>query len=129
MARGFRRALAPSLARRARANTLLLAQANSALSLRNHFGAIKRAAISINGGKPIKESRDVDLPLAAQHFFYHAGWADKLGWALRAACTARSTSVSSATATLASARPVAGLRVTNVSPECGSTNSPPMNNP
>ena len=43
-----------SLARRARANTLLLAQANSALSLRNHFGAIKRAAISINGGKPIE---------------------------------------------------------------------------
>jgi len=33
---------------------------------------------SMNGGKPIKESRDVDLPLAAAHFFYHAGWADKL---------------------------------------------------
>src|SRR3984885_3660091 len=29
-------------------------------------------------GKPIKESRDVDIPLAAAHFFYHAGWADKL---------------------------------------------------
>src|SRR5690348_9462451 len=32
---------------------------------------------SLNGGKPIKESRDVDLPLAAAHFFYYAGWADK----------------------------------------------------
>jgi len=36
---------------------------------------------SMNGGKPIKESRDVDIPLAAAHFFYHAGWADKLEWA------------------------------------------------
>src|SRR5438132_2619315 len=36
---------------------------------------------SINGGKPIRESRDVDLPLAAAHFFYYAGWADKLGYA------------------------------------------------
>ncbi len=36
---------------------------------------------SLNGGKPIKESRDVDLPLAAAHFFYYAGWADKLGFA------------------------------------------------
>lgn len=33
---------------------------------------------TIDGGKPIRESRDVDIPLAAQHFFYHAGWADKL---------------------------------------------------
>jgi aldehyde dehydrogenase (NAD+) len=36
---------------------------------------------SMDGGKPIKESRDVDLPLAAAHFFYYAGWADKLGYA------------------------------------------------
>ena len=36
---------------------------------------------SINGGKPIKESRDVDVPLAVAHFFYHAGWADKLAYA------------------------------------------------
>jgi aldehyde dehydrogenase (NAD+) len=36
---------------------------------------------SMNGGKPIKESRDVDVPLAAAHFFYHAGWADKLDYA------------------------------------------------
>jgi aldehyde dehydrogenase (NAD+) len=36
---------------------------------------------SMNGGKPIKESRDVDVPLAAAHFFYHAGWADKLAYA------------------------------------------------
>ena len=35
----------------------------------------------MNGGKPIKESRDVDLPLAAAHFFYYAGWADKLEYA------------------------------------------------
>ena len=33
---------------------------------------------TMDGGKPIKESRDVDIPLAAQHFFYYAGWADKL---------------------------------------------------
>ena len=33
---------------------------------------------SLDNGKPIKESRDVDIPLAAAHFFYHAGWADKL---------------------------------------------------
>jgi aldehyde dehydrogenase (NAD+) len=36
---------------------------------------------SLDNGKPIKESRDVDVPLAAAHFFYHAGWADKLGFA------------------------------------------------
>ncbi len=36
---------------------------------------------TIDGGKPIKESRDVDLPLVAAHFFYHAGWADKLKYA------------------------------------------------
>ena len=36
---------------------------------------------SIDGGKPIRESRDVDLPLVAQHFFYYAGWADKLAYA------------------------------------------------
>jgi len=36
---------------------------------------------SLNNGKPIRESRDVDIPLAAAHFFYHAGWADKLEFA------------------------------------------------
>ena len=36
---------------------------------------------TIDGGKPIKESRDVDVPLAAAHFFYYAGWADKLDYA------------------------------------------------
>ncbi|GHJ50320.1 aldehyde dehydrogenase [Catellatospora sp. TT07R-123] len=36
---------------------------------------------SLNNGKPIKESRDVDVPLAAAHFFYYAGWADKLPYA------------------------------------------------
>ncbi|MCC6404712.1 MAG: aldehyde dehydrogenase family protein [Fimbriimonadaceae bacterium] len=36
---------------------------------------------SMDGGKPIRESRDVDIPLAAAHFFYYAGWADKLEYA------------------------------------------------
>ena len=36
---------------------------------------------TMDNGKPIRESRDVDVPLAAAHFFYHAGWADKLGYA------------------------------------------------
>ena len=36
---------------------------------------------SLDGGKPIRESRDVDLPLSAAHFFYYAGWADKLEYA------------------------------------------------
>ncbi|HLQ22706.1 MAG TPA: aldehyde dehydrogenase family protein [Gemmatimonadales bacterium] len=36
---------------------------------------------SIDNGKPIKETRDVDIPLAAAHFFYYAGWADKLDYA------------------------------------------------
>ena len=35
---------------------------------------------TMDGGKPIRESRDVDIPLAAAHFFYHAGWADKLAY-------------------------------------------------
>ncbi|MFJ8600698.1 aldehyde dehydrogenase family protein [Streptomyces shenzhenensis] len=37
---------------------------------------------SLDNGKPIKETRDVDIPLAAAHFFYYAGWADKLPFAL-----------------------------------------------
>ncbi len=36
---------------------------------------------TMDGGKTIKESRDIDIPLAAAHFFYHAGWADKLSYA------------------------------------------------
>ncbi|NHA66722.1 aldehyde dehydrogenase family protein [Phycicoccus flavus] len=36
---------------------------------------------TLDNGKPIKESRDVDIPLVAAHFFYHAGWADKLSYA------------------------------------------------
>ncbi|MEX0326984.1 MAG: aldehyde dehydrogenase family protein [Puniceicoccaceae bacterium] len=36
---------------------------------------------SMDGGKPIRESRDVDIPLVAAHFFYYAGWADKLDYA------------------------------------------------
>jgi aldehyde dehydrogenase (NAD+) len=41
------------------------------------FAAIE----SLDGGKPIREARDVDVPLAAAHFFYYAGWADKLDYA------------------------------------------------
>ena len=36
---------------------------------------------TLDGGKPIRESRDIDIPLAAAHFFYYAGWADKLEYA------------------------------------------------
>jgi len=36
---------------------------------------------TIDSGKPVRVTRDGDLPLAAAHFFYHAGWADKLGYA------------------------------------------------
>ena len=36
---------------------------------------------TMDGGKPIRESRDVDIPLAIAHFFYYAGWADKLEYA------------------------------------------------
>jgi aldehyde dehydrogenase (NAD+) len=39
-------------------------------------------AESMDGGKPIKESRDFDVPMTAAHFFYHAGWADKLEYAM-----------------------------------------------
>jgi acyl-CoA reductase-like NAD-dependent aldehyde dehydrogenase len=36
---------------------------------------------SMNNGKPIRESRDIDIPLVAAHFFHYAGWADKLDYA------------------------------------------------
>ena len=36
---------------------------------------------TMDNGKPIRETRDIDIPLAAAHFFYHAGWADKLKYA------------------------------------------------
>ncbi|HYN52444.1 MAG TPA: aldehyde dehydrogenase family protein [Thermoleophilaceae bacterium] len=39
-------------------------------------------AESMDGGKPIRESRDIDVPLAAAHFFYYAGWADKLAYGM-----------------------------------------------
>ena len=42
---------------------------------------------SMDGGKPIRESRDIDIPLAAAHFFYYAGWADKLDYAFPGANT------------------------------------------
>jgi aldehyde dehydrogenase (NAD+) len=37
---------------------------------------------TLDGGKPIRESRDIDIPLAAAHFFHYAGWADKLAYGL-----------------------------------------------
>jgi aldehyde dehydrogenase (NAD+) len=52
------------------------------------FAAIE----SLDGGKPIREARDVDVPLAAAHFFYYAGWADKLEYAFPGR-TARSMGV------------------------------------
>ena len=39
---------------------------------------------TLDGGKPLRESRDVDIPLAAAHFFYYAGWADKLAYGVSA---------------------------------------------
>jgi len=39
---------------------------------------------TMDGGKPLRESRDVDIPLAAAHFFYYAGWADKLRYGVAA---------------------------------------------
>ena len=48
---------------------------------------------SLDNGKPIRESRDVDIPLVAAWFFYYAGWADKLDHAgLRARPASRSAS-------------------------------------
>ncbi|MBK8143876.1 MAG: aldehyde dehydrogenase family protein [Bacteroidetes bacterium] len=45
-------------------------------------GARELAVVeTIDGGKSIRESRDIDIPLAANHFFYYAGWADKLEYA------------------------------------------------
>ena len=40
-------------------------------------------AETLDNGKPIRESRDTDIPLAAQHFFYHGGWADKLDFVVK----------------------------------------------
>jgi aldehyde dehydrogenase (NAD+) len=42
----------------------------------------------MDGGKPIRESRDIDLPLVAAHFFHYAGWADKLDYAFPGKTTA-----------------------------------------
>ena len=53
------------------------ASRGSSRSARREFAVVE----SMNSGKPIKESRDVDVPLAAAHFFYYAGWADKLEYA------------------------------------------------
>ncbi|OPF73845.1 betaine-aldehyde dehydrogenase [Streptomyces antioxidans] len=47
---------------------------------------------SLDNGKPIRESRDADLPLVAAHFFYYAGWADKLAYAVRGRSALNGTS-------------------------------------
>jgi len=48
---------------------------------------------TLDGGKPIREARDFDLPQASAHFFYHAGWADKLAWAVPGADRVRALGV------------------------------------
>ncbi len=48
---------------------------------------------TLDNGKPIKESRDVDIPLASAHFFYYAGWADKLNYAFPGRTPPRSLGV------------------------------------
>ncbi|MBV8246205.1 MAG: aldehyde dehydrogenase family protein [Candidatus Eremiobacteraeota bacterium] len=48
---------------------------------------------TMDGGKPVKESRDFDVPMSAAHFFYYAGWADKLEYAMRAGETPRPVGV------------------------------------
>lgn len=47
---------------------------------------------TLDSGKPIKESRDVDIPLVAAHFFYNAGWADKLGFVFQSATSGAKSS-------------------------------------
>ena len=47
---------------------------------------------TMDGGKPIRESRDIDIPLAAAHFFHYAGWADKLSYGLAGRDPRRSAS-------------------------------------
>jgi acyl-CoA reductase-like NAD-dependent aldehyde dehydrogenase len=51
---------------------------------------------TLDNGKPIKESRDFDVPAAAAHFFYYAGWADKLAYAARGGKTVRARGVAGA---------------------------------
>jgi aldehyde dehydrogenase (NAD+) len=48
---------------------------------------------TLDVGKPIREAREFDVPQAAGHFFYHAGWADKLAWAVRSPERARALGV------------------------------------
>ena len=87
-----RRAYEPGLvadARRASAPSTCSGSPASSRSASRELAVLE----SIDNGKPIKESRDVDIPLAAAHFFYYAGWADKLEYAgLRAATRSRSAS-------------------------------------
>ena len=44
-------------------------------------GVVASPYEAVDSGKPIRQTRDVDLPLATAHFYYHAGWADKLAYA------------------------------------------------
>ena len=56
---------------------------NTFIELQESYKKSQRLAVveTLDGGKPIRESRDVDIPLTAAHFFYYAGWADKLKYA------------------------------------------------
>ena len=79
-ARAPTRRLVEAARARARASTSSASRARSRSARAN-----SRSLETMDSGKPIKESRDVDVPLAAAHFFYYAGWADKLDYALRGA--------------------------------------------
>ena len=76
--RAARAAFEPWSRRRAAERAKLLYRVARHLQERSREFAVLE---SMDGGKPIKESRDVDIPLAAAHFFYYAGWADKLEYA------------------------------------------------
>ena len=90
--RAARAAFEPWSRRRAAERAKLLYRVARHLQERSREFAVLE---SMDGGKPIKESRDVDIPLAAAHFFYYAGWADKLEYAFagrrRGGCRRRAT--------------------------------------
>jgi len=76
--RAARRAFSPWAALSGRERAKYLFRIARAIQERSRELAVLE---SLDNGKPIKESRDVDVPLAAAHFFYYAGWADKLSYA------------------------------------------------
>ena len=74
--RGVRRGLGPDA--RARSGPSTCSGSPGIIQERSRELAVLE---SLDNGKPIRESRDVDMPLVAAHFFYYAGWADKLAYA------------------------------------------------